>query len=188
MFTLPNTETDRSSYCTDNNTNSYWVLCTCYRYLSRSRSCFRAVWIHHKAHCFNKLGTYESRIVSFIALRGQVLLLKLFREHPTVYRQPLRSLFHFLWRWEHYRKLEQVEGRTWNESNNIQFTKFWWIWGIRCAQGGGGGSSQARESTLALKPRADVTRNPKQGYQWPHKKDLCPSNIFKKIRKKNSDK
>ena len=29
-------------------------------------------------------------------------------------------------------------------------------------------------STLALKHRADVTRSPKQGYQWPHKKDLCP--------------
>ena len=39
-------------------------------------------------------------------------------------------------------------------------------------------SAQARkhasESTLALKPRADVTRSPKQGYQWPHKKDMCP--------------
>ena len=23
------------------------------------------------------------------------------------------------------------------------------------------------EPTLALKPRGDVTRNPKQGYQWP---------------------
>ena len=39
---------------------------------------------------------------------------------------------------------------------------------------------QARESTLALKPRADVTRSPKQGYQWPHKKDLCPTKMFKK--------
>ena len=25
------------------------------------------------------------------------------------------------------------------------------------------------EPTLALKPRGDVTRNPKQGYQWPQK-------------------
>ena len=24
--------------------------------------------------------------------------------------------------------------------------------------------------TLALKPRGDITRSPKQGYQWPHKK------------------
>ena len=40
---------------------------------------------------------------------------------------------------------------------------------------------QAKESILALKPRADVTRSPKQGYQCPHKKDLCPPNtIFKK--------
>ena len=35
-------------------------------------------------------------------------------------------------------------------------------------------------STLALKPRGDVTRNPKEGYQWPHEKDLCPPKIFKK--------
>ena len=32
---------------------------------------------------------------------------------------------------------------------------------------------------LALKPRGDVTRSPKQGYQWPNKKDLRPP-ILKK--------
>ena len=40
--------------------------------------------------------------------------------------------------------------------------------------------TQARKqkgSTLALKPKADVTRSPKQGYQWPHEKDLCSSKI-----------
>ena len=26
-------------------------------------------------------------------------------------------------------------------------------------------------STLAFKPRTDVTKSPKQGYQWPHEKD-----------------
>ena len=36
-----------------------------------------------------------------------------------------------------------------------------------------------KESTLALKPRANITRSPKQGYQWPHEKDLCPPKIFK---------
>ena len=42
-------------------------------------------------------------------------------------------------------------------------------------------------STLALKPRADITRNPKQGYQWPHKKDLCPPKVFlKKIQLSNT--
>ena len=35
-------------------------------------------------------------------------------------------------------------------------------------------------STLALKLGADVTRIPKQGYQWPHEKDLCPQKMFKK--------
>ena len=33
-------------------------------------------------------------------------------------------------------------------------------------------------STLALKPRTDVTRSPKQGYQWSHEKDLCPPTNF----------
>ena len=36
-----------------------------------------------------------------------------------------------------------------------------------------------KESTLALKPRADITRSPKQGYQWPHEKNLCPQIFFK---------
>ena len=39
----------------------------------------------------------------------------------------------------------------------------------------------ASDSTLALKPRADVTRSPKQGYQRPQKKDVCPPNFSKKI-------
>ena len=30
-------------------------------------------------------------------------------------------------------------------------------------------SSNKAEPTLALKPRGDVTRSPKQGYQWSHK-------------------
>ena len=34
--------------------------------------------------------------------------------------------------------------------------------------------SGTRLPTLDLKPIGDVTRSPKQGYQWPHKKDLCP--------------
>ena len=34
-----------------------------------------------------------------------------------------------------------------------------------------------KRSTLALKPRADVTRSPKQGYQWSHKKDSCPPKL-----------
>ena len=33
-----------------------------------------------------------------------------------------------------------------------------------------------------LKPGDSVTRTSKKGYQWPHKKDLCPSNIFKNWR------
>ena len=30
----------------------------------------------------------------------------------------------------------------------------------------------------SLKPRADLTRIPKQGYQWPHEKGSCPSKFF----------
>ena len=35
---------------------------------------------------------------------------------------------------------------------------------------------------LALKPRADVTRSPKQGYQWPQKKDVCPPKILRNMQ------
>ena len=52
-----------------------------------------------------------------------------------------------------------------------------WISGIHCTQA----TKNASEgSTLALKPRGDVTRSPKQGYQWPHEKDLCPPKNKKK--------
>ena len=33
--------------------------------------------------------------------------------------------------------------------------------------------AQVRKHTRDSKPRADVTRSPKQEYQWAHKKDLC---------------
>ena len=39
---------------------------------------------------------------------------------------------------------------------------------------------EAQGSTLALKPRGDVLRSPKQGYQSPHKKDSCPPKIKQK--------
>ena len=44
-----------------------------------------------------------------------------------------------------------------------------WIW-----------RDASEKSTLALKPSADVTRSPKQGYQWPHKKNLCPPKFLKR--------
>ena len=37
-----------------------------------------------------------------------------------------------------------------------------------------GEKAHKKGSTLALKPRPDITQIPKQGYQWPHEKDLCP--------------
>ena len=38
------------------------------------------------------------------------------------------------------------------------------------------------EPTLALKPRGDITRNPKQGYQWPQKR-TCVSAKKKNLKK-----
>ena len=40
---------------------------------------------------------------------------------------------------------------------------------------------------LALKPRGDVTRNPKQGYQWPQKGPVSAKNFFKKKFKKKEE-
>ena len=34
------------------------------------------------------------------------------------------------------------------------------------------------EPTLALKPRGDVTRNPKQGYQWPQNRTCVRQKLF----------
>ena len=45
----------------------------------------------------------------------------------------------------------------------------------------------SERSTLALKPRGDVTRSPKQGYQWPHEKNSCPPKNFKKKLNENVD-
>ena len=36
------------------------------------------------------------------------------------------------------------------------------------------------EPTLALKPRGDITRSPKQGYQWPHQWTCVQQKILKK--------
>ena len=40
------------------------------------------------------------------------------------------------------------------------------------------------EPTMALKPRGDVTRNPKQGYQWPQKRTCVRQKTLKKKKKK----
>ena len=40
--------------------------------------------------------------------------------------------------------------------------------------------ARIRLPTLALKPKGDIIRSPKQGYQWPHKKDPCPLKFKKK--------
>ena len=42
-----------------------------------------------------------------------------------------------------------------------------WIWGIQYTQMR---KHTSEGSTMALKRRADVTRCPKQGYEWPYKK------------------
>ena len=41
--------------------------------------------------------------------------------------------------------------------------------------------------TLALKPRGDVTRNPKQGYQWSQKMNMCmPKTCVNKKQQKKT--
>ena len=40
------------------------------------------------------------------------------------------------------------------------------------------------EPTLALKPRGDITRSPKQGYQWPQKW-ACIQQKLRRRKKKN---
>ena len=42
-------------------------------------------------------------------------------------------------------------------------------------------TKRASEGSIpALKPRADLTMSPKQGYQWPHRKDYVLQNFKKK--------
>ena len=63
----------------------------------------------------------------------------------------------------------------------------------RCCTRGGSrnytGEKAIEVSILTSKPRGDVTRSPKQWYQWPHKNDLCPPKISqeKKLPFKRSD-
>ena len=47
------------------------------------------------------------------------------------------------------------------------------------------GEKAHKGSTLALKLTADVTGSPKQGYQRPHKKDLCFPKNFKQLDRKS---
>ena len=43
--------------------------------------------------------------------------------------------------------------------------------------------SMNKAETLALKPRGDITRSPKQGYQWPTKRTHVLQKILKKEKK-----
>ena len=42
---------------------------------------------------------------------------------------------------------------------------------------------QIRQPTLSLKPRGDVIRNPKQGYQWPQNRTHVSAKYYKKTNK-----
>ena len=52
-----------------------------------------------------------------------------------------------------------------------------WFWGIRCCRWQ---RMRERWSNLAWKPRADISRSPKLGYQWSHKR----TNVLWIFRKK----
>ena len=43
------------------------------------------------------------------------------------------------------------------------------------------------EPTLALKPRGDITRNPKQGYQWPQKGHVSTKHSLKNKTKQKTN-
>ena len=47
-------------------------------------------------------------------------------------------------------------------------------------------SANKAEPTLALKPKGDVTKSPKQGHQWPQKWTCVQQKIFKKNKKRFS--
>ena len=51
-----------------------------------------------------------------------------------------------------------------------------WPWGSDCMQVR---KHVSKGSMLAMKPKADVTRSPKQGYRWPDKNDWCAPKKFK---------
>ena len=46
-------------------------------------------------------------------------------------------------------------------------------------------SANKAEPTLALNPRGDITRSPKQGFQWPTNGHVSNKNFLKKNKKKN---
>ena len=43
-----------------------------------------------------------------------------------------------------------------------------------------------KSGNLALKPGADITGSPKQGYQWPTKRTMYSQNVFKKSDEKTN--
>ena len=47
-------------------------------------------------------------------------------------------------------------------------------------------NSNKAEPTLALKPRGDITRSPKQGYQWPQNGHVSNKNFLKKKQKQKN--
>ena len=89
-------------------------------------------------------------------------------------RLPLYSLFIYIWIMTEFLKgpLCKRHVRTvWFKRKRLprgrQVSHQRWIWRIHCMQV----RMHASEgSTLALKPGADITRSPKQGYQWPTKR------------------
>ena len=74
-------------------------------------------------------------------------------------------------------KYMEQKSRAAKRSAGQQVSHQMWIWGICCARQQ---SMQAREYTLALKPREDVTRSPKRVSVAPQKGLISPKNIFEK--------
>ena len=79
-------------------------------------------------------------------------------------------------------------GQDWRQASHQEV-------GICSTRGGSQGTyitfasaMRIRQPTLTLKPRGDVTRNPKQGYQWPRNRThVSAKKTLKKERKKGQD-
>ena len=93
---------------------------------------------------------------------------QIFWEHEFESRQP--HLCNSVWGQDWWPACRQEVGmcstRGGSQGMYIMFTSAMWI----------------RQPTLALKPRGDVTRNPKRGYQWPQKRThVSAQKLLKKI-------
>ena len=139
-------------------------------------SCCLRSWFSVHEHIFNGV----LLILLFLNSRGSQNLLCYLSRFSSVGRASGSQIF-----WEH-------EFESWQP--HLCYS----MWGqdrlrascqeVECSTRGGSqetyitftSAMRIRQPTLALKPRGDVTRNPKQGYQWPQKWTCVRQKLLKK--------